>query len=148
MVRPFSLLAVATVAVIFVYAAPPLGYILDLGNVEILVATLIGTTIGSFFLVYAGAWISRAFIRGVYRVLDKPVPESSAPPQWMRDVTERFGAPGLGLLAPFTIGGLAAALLGPALGVPKRRLAIWLAIGSAVMVTAYTLLVGYAVTTY
>lgn len=148
MIKALSLLAIVVTAGIFAYAAPPLGYILNLGSAEIIIATLVGTTAGSFVLVYAGAWISGALMKGIYKLLRKPVPESSEAPQWMRDVTERFGAPGLGLLAPFTIGGLAAALLGPALGVPKRKLAIWLAIGSAVMITLYTLLVGFAVTTY
>lgn len=142
-----AMILVALAAVVSAYVAPPLGYILDLSTAEVLIATVLGVSIGSFVLVYAGSWLTDKLIGRYYRLRNKEVPERKDPPEWMVAITERWGAPGLGLLGPLTIGGMASALLGPALGIPKRRLAVWLAVGSAVMFTLYTLLVAYAVTT-
>jgi hypothetical protein len=47
-------------------------------------------------------------------------------------VWKRFGAVGLGLAAPMTVGAQAGALIGLALNIPPRRLTIWLAVGGLV----------------
>jgi hypothetical protein len=141
-----SMILVALVGVVSAYFAPPLGYILDLSTAEVLIATVLGVGVGSFVLVYAGAWLTDKAIARYYRLRKKEVPEHKDPPEWLVAIAERYGAPGLGVIGPFTIGGMASALLGPAIGIPKRKLAPWLAISSAVLFGLYTLLVAWAVT--
>ena len=147
MTTALAMLIVALAAVVSAYVAPPLGYILDLSTTEVLIATVLGVSVGSFVLVYAGAWMTDKLITRYYRLRKKEMPERKDPPEWLVSIAERYGAPGLGIIGPLTIGGMASALLGPAIGIPKRKLAPWLAVGSAVLFTAYTLLVAYAVTT-
>jgi hypothetical protein len=59
----------------------------------------------------------------------------------IRALTERHGAFALGLVGPWIIGGPATALLGVALGLGRRQLALGLAITISVMVTGYLLIV-------
>jgi hypothetical protein len=144
-VRILAIAVVVLIGAAFAYAAPPLGYILHLQTAEILIATVAGAVLGAYVLVFASDWIFGKLLSGFYRMLGKPVPQRTPAPQWMLDFVDRFGAPGLGLIGPATIGGLAAAFLVPVLGIPKGKGAFWLAVGSAVTFGGYALLVIYAV---
>jgi hypothetical protein len=42
---------------------------------------------------------------------------------------------------PSTIGGFASAISGVAMGIPKVKLAVWVGIGQALVVTVYSLLI-------
>jgi hypothetical protein len=142
--KVLSIAAVVVSAAVFAYAAPPLGCIFQLGTLEILAATVAGTVLGSYALVYASEWIVSRLMAAVYRALGRPVPDRSPTPGWMHDAIDRFGAPGLGLIGPLTIGLLAAGVLVPVLGIPKARGALWLAVGSSATFGLYALLVIYA----
>jgi hypothetical protein len=145
MLRILGMLAVAISAALFAYVAPPLGAALRMSLGDIVMSTMIGTALGAYVLVYASHWLLGKLIAGFYRLVDKPVPERSPAPQWLLDFVDRFGAPGLGLIGPVTIGGLAAGVLVPVLGIPRRKGAFWLAIGSSVTFGIYALMVAYAI---
>jgi hypothetical protein len=59
----------------------------------------------------------------------------------MEALAECHGGISLGLAGPWVVGGLATALLGVALGLRRRELALGLAVTLSVMVTGYTLIV-------
>ncbi|MFC9966971.1 hypothetical protein ACFVH4_22310 [Nocardia ignorata] len=60
---------------------------------------------------------------------------SGAAGQRARRVLARFGAPGFGILGPALFGTWGSALLGAALGIPRRRLIGWLMTGVTVWCT-------------
>lgn len=132
----------------------PLGYAFDLSTATIYIASMIGCVGGTVGLVFLGDRLMpplrRAWAAIVRRVLpgragheDEPAEpgEPGRREALMRALTERHGAIAVGLAGPWIIGGPATALLGVALGLRKRDLAIGLAITLSVMVTGFMWLV-------
>lgn len=143
---------VALIAVFQFLAAVPAGQLLELPNWAIFLATLLGSVGGTLALVYADDRIVPR-LTALYRRL-RPVDEeedeesdeeSKEAPGRVKGIVERHGAVGLGLVAPFTIGGFAGALMGVGLGLNKHRLAFWLALGLTVYVGLYTAQIGFTV---
>jgi hypothetical protein len=60
------------------------------------------------------------------------------PDSRIRQLTDRYGAKGLGLVGPIFPGVTASVLMGLALGLSRSSLAKWLSIGIAVMFALYT----------
>jgi uncharacterized membrane protein len=121
-----ALLLVAVVGCLNLLVAIPAGYALGLSAWPIYLATVAGSVAGTVALVFVGDRLTPWFNRAVRRLLHRPEPapneqvaEPSATSRRMRAIAERHGAIGLGLIAPFTIGGFAGALLGVATGIPK-----------------------------
>ena len=129
----------------------PVGYAFELSTPTIYIASLVGCVGGTVGLVYAGERVMptlrrwwRALTRRILR--DRSVEEDAdrAPSRraaWMAALSERHGAVVLGLAGPWVIGGPATALLGVALGLRRRELALGLAISLSVMVTVYMIIV-------
>lgn len=143
---------VAIIAVFQFLAAVPAGQLLELPNWAIFLATLLGSVGGTLALVYAGDRIVPR-LTTIYRRLrpkeeeeeEEADEEGEQAPGRVKGIVERHGAMGLGLVAPFTIGGFAGALMGVGLGLNKHRLALWLALGLTVYVFLYTALIGFTV---
>jgi hypothetical protein len=54
---------------------------------------------------------------------------------------ERFGVAGFGLLAPMLVGAQGGAIIGLALGVPPRRLTVWMTLGGVLWAVIITVIV-------
>lgn len=138
-----AFLAVTAISTLQMYAAAPLGLAWDLDRFSILVACFLGGMVGVVVLVFVGPGAFEAVKRGGRRILGRPEPEEKddeepeEPPGRFEKLVDRFGAPFLGIAGPLTVGGFAAAIIGVARGYPRWKMIIWLAIGQAVVLTAY-----------
>lgn len=149
-----AFLVVIVIAVFQFLGAPPVGQVLGLDNWAIFLATVIGSVGGTVALVYAGDKIVPR-LTALYRRLRptgeeeqpdaKPESEDAEKPGRIRGVVDRHGEMGLGLIAPFTIGGFAGALMGVGMGLNRHRLAFWLALSLTIYVFLYTALIGFTV---
>ena len=142
----FGVIVVAVVSVFNMYVGIPLGYGFDLGPAAIGIAAFVGSIGGTVAMVFVGDRIMPAVRRLYRRVLPKKGdPEEKGDSDRekssrARGIVDRFGAPGLGLIGPMTIGGFASAISGVAMGLPKVKLAIWVGIGQAIVILLYSLL--------
>ncbi|MGI9556661.1 MAG: hypothetical protein ACR2N5_01835 [Solirubrobacterales bacterium] len=141
------------VAILNVYVAVPAGYAFDMGNELILIVALAGSVGGTVAMVFVGDTIW-PWLKGAFRkARGKPVEPEEGAAETGEDeksgkaahIVDRFGAPGLGLIAPWTIGGFAGAISGVAFGLPRLKLALWLALGQAIFVVFYAFLINKAV---
>jgi hypothetical protein len=130
----------------------PVGYGFGLPTATIYLASLIGCVGGTVALVYLGDRLMAPFRRAwsalVRRLLPGRAGAEDADEQpdnrrtaLIRALTERHGALGLGLAGPWIIGGPPTALLGVALDLRRRELALGLAVTLTVMVTGYMVIV-------
>jgi hypothetical protein len=94
---------------------------------------------GVLLVVLAGAPL-RAWLMRRLKVTLEPDPRKLFWRVWTR-----YGLVGLALLAPITVGGQIAALIGLALGVPTVRLVAAMALGVALWAAGIALLVGLGV---
>jgi len=147
----FGVIVVAVVAIFNMYVAVPVGYGFDIGTETIALAAFVGSVGGTIAMVFVGDRIMPG-VRRLYRRIRKKDDEPDEADQTgdeksgkARGLVDRFGAPGLGLIGPMTIGGFASAISGVAMGIPKVRLAIWIGIGQAIVVILYSLLLDQVV---
>jgi hypothetical protein len=131
----------------------PVGYAFGLSTATIYIVSLVGCVGGTIGLVYVGEKLLPPLRRAWRAVVRRLLPGRSAPEQspdeagesrraaLMRALSERHGAFVLGLAGPWIVGGPPTALLGVALGLRRRELALGLGITLAVMVTGYLLIV-------
>ena len=139
------LLAVGIVAIFQLYVAIPIGVAGNLDPVLISIAAWIGGMAGVVAFVYFGPTLVRTTTRAARWVRGRPEeddgePETDAPAEQsrVRRYAERFGEPFLGVVGPMTIGGWAAAVLGTSMGMSRSKLIVWLGVGQAAVVIAYT----------
>lgn len=151
MKQVFGVLAVGVVSVINMYVAIPLGYGFDLSPGLIAVAAFVGSVGGTVLMVFVGDRIMPA-VRQLYRRVRRKDEETEGPEETgeaksgrARGIVDRFGAPGLGIIGPMTIGGFASAISGVAMGLPKVKLAIWIGIGQGIVVVLYSLMLDQVV---
>ena len=153
MKQAVGVVVVAVISVLNMYVALPVGYGFDLSPMVIFIAALVGSVGGTVAMVFLGDRILPRLRRAAQRVRpgSKEGEEAEATKSdsegsgKARAIVERFGAPGLGLIGPSTIGGFASAISGVAMGIPKVRLAVWVGIGQALVVTVYSLAIDTAV---
>ena len=117
-------LGVAGLAAIDLFLAIPAGVAAHYGFVELFAAMAVGGSVGVVVTVAVGDEASRWWAAH-RKVRSRPKPSS-----WIRKVADRFGAPGLGLLAPGLVGSPAGAMLGIGLGIERKALAAWLVVGT------------------
>ena len=148
----FGIIVVFFVAILNVYIAVPAGYGFEMSSDLILVVALAGSVGGTIAMVFVGdtiwPWLTGAFkkIRGQADEAAHAGDEGKVEGQGKAGrIAERFGATGLGLIAPWTIGGFAGAITGLAMGLPRLRLALALGLGQAIFVLLYWLLINTAV---
>jgi len=120
----WKLLTIFALGVAELWAAAPAGVAMRLDPLLVFVVAALGAVSGGTVVILLGervkAWLERRQKREklekkhglLYRV-------------WLR-----YGVIGWGLLAPLVIGSPLGAAFGLALGAPKQRLLVWLAVGS------------------
>jgi uncharacterized membrane protein len=147
-----AFLLVAAISVFQMLAAPPVGQMLDLPEWAIFLATLTGSISGTLAFLYASERFMpylTALLRRVRRTAEqeaqKEQEESAEKSGRVRHIADRYGEMGLGLVAPMTIGGFAAALMGTAMGLNRNKLAAWLVVGITIFVLLYSLLIDVTV---
>jgi hypothetical protein len=147
-----GVVVVALTAVLNMYVAIPAGYAFDLSPLASGIAALVGSVGGTVAMVFAGDRIMPR-VRGAYRRVrsgterdeEEPSDPDGGEAGRTQRIADRFGAPGVGLIGPMTIGGFASAISGVAIGIPKAKLALWIAIGQTLVVVIYSLLLDTAV---
>lgn len=133
-----SLGAVFGLGFVYFLSAIPAGAALGLPLWLAALAAWLGYAAGGL-LAYAGAPIRDALMRR-FKIEARP-----AKPTLVHRAWERFGLLALGLLAPVTIGPQIGALLGVALGAPKGRLVLAIALGALPWAITFAVLVGCGV---
>lgn len=126
-----ALLVVAAVSFVSGGFAIPIGFSLGLSALEVYLAATVGSMLGLVVFLYAGDKVRARLTRD--REPRQPDPDSR-----IHQLTERYGAKGLGLVGPIFPGVTASVLVGLTLGLTRSSLAKWLSIGIAVMFALYT----------
>ena len=111
--------------------AIPTGYALGLEPIEVYVASVVGSMVGMVVFLYAGDALRSKLMKG-------RDPSPPAEGSRIRELTDRYGAKGLGLVGPLFPGVTASVVLGLALGLPRPALARWTTIGIAALFAVYT----------
>jgi hypothetical protein len=118
-----KLLTVFALAAVELWAAIPAGLALRLHPVTVGVTAAVGAILGAAVVILAGdrvrTWLAQRHSGNAEKGGDG----------LLRRVWNRWGAMGLGLLAPILTGALLGAALGLTLGVPAGRLLFWISIG-------------------
>lgn len=131
---PLKIFAVFGLGIVELWAAVPTGFALGVAPLFIGLASAAGAIIGVVVIVLLGERLRAWFVRR-YDIQGKRDRQSVAWRIW-----DRWGVLGLGLLAPLITGAPLGAAIGLALGVPTRRLLLWMIIGIAVWSALLTLL--------
>lgn len=118
-----SILSVTALAILELWLAIPLGFVLGLHPVIIGIANIIGATIGVFIIVFTGERLRRWILKHYVKK------DSDGKPGAIQKIWQKYGVIGLGLLSPFITGALPGAAIGIASGVPARKLLFWMTIG-------------------
>lgn len=111
--------------------AIPFGFALGLEPLEVYISATLGSMAGLLVFLYAGDKIREWVMRG------RP-PREPAPDSRVRQISDRYGAKGLGLVGPIFPGVTASIAVGLSLGLSRGSLARWMSIGIAVMFAVYT----------
>lgn len=110
------------------------GLALGLPPLVVIATTTLSYASGAVLVALVGgrlrAWVSR-------RLGEKALLK---PDSLIGRIWAQYGAAGLGLAAPMTVGAQAGAVIGLALQVPPRRLAFWLSLGGLVWSALLTVL--------
>jgi len=109
----------------------PIGFALGLEPLEVYVAASLGSVAALVLFLYAGDKIRARLMR------DRQPREPDADSR-VRQLTDRFGAKGLGLVGPIFPGVTASVVIGISLGLSRASLARWMSLGIVLMYALYT----------
>jgi hypothetical protein len=124
-------LAVAVISFVSGGFAIPIGFALGLAPIEVYVASSAGSLVGLVVFLFAGDAVRARIMRN--REPRQPDPDSR-----IRQLTDRYGAKGLGLVGPIFPGVTASVVIGLSLGLTRSSIARWMSIGIAAMFALYT----------
>ncbi len=110
--------------------AIPIGYALGLSSIEVYLSASAGAMAGLVTFMFAGDKLRTRLTRN--RPPKEPDEDSR-----VREVANRYGEKGLGLVGPLFPGVTASVVLGLALGMDKKSLARWMTIGIAATYALY-----------
>ena len=128
-----KLVSVALAGAVEIWAAVPAGLALGLHPVLVAVATSAGGIVAVLAVSFVGEGVRARLLRG-------HAPSATARPGFVKRAWGRYGAPGLGLIAPLVVGAPIGTAMGLALGAPASRLRAWMSVGVVVWSTGLTAL--------
>jgi uncharacterized membrane protein len=114
------------VAFFSLWGAVPAGLALGLNVITVVLTAAASYAVGVGVVLFLGEKVRGWFMR---RFGDK-IPTD--PNSRVRRLLDRYGAAGLGMIAPVTLGAQLGAVVGVAMGLSTRRLFVWLMIGGFV----------------
>lgn len=121
-------------AITGIWKAVPLGLVLKLHPVVIFLMTASGATISVFLLYFFGNKIKRMIFKP-----DKQ-PESSKKGKRVRQILNKYGPAGLGIIGTLIAGQITTVIVGMALVKSKKSFLIWMIAGSVFASFCITLL--------
>ena len=124
-------LVVAMISFVSGGFAIPIGFALGLAPIEVYIAASAGSLVGLVVFLFAGDKVRARLMRD--REPREPDPDSRIP-----QLTNRYGAKGLGLVGPIFPGVTASVVIGLSLGLKRSSIARWTSIGIATMFALYT----------
>jgi uncharacterized membrane protein len=146
-----QLLTVAGMGTVMMWAAVPAGLALGVHPAAVAAASCAGSIAVVLLVVLIGeparAWLIRRLGPNFQRVLSEVTgsADGDQPPGGKRSAIarlwQRYGFIGLALLAPLFPGPPGAAALALALGIPGRRVLLWMSIGIILWTAGFTLAV-------
>ena len=119
-------LGVAGLAAIDLFLAIPAGIAAGYDFLELFLAMAVGGSVGAVVTVLVGDEASKWWAAH-RKVRSRPKPSG-----WITKAVDRFGAPGLGLLAPVVVGSPGGAMIGIGLGLNRGAIAGWLIAGTVI----------------
>ncbi len=123
------------VAFLSLWAAIPTGLALGLEPVTVASTTAVSYASGVVLVVLVGRPV-REWLAKRLKLKTGGDPNSPIWRAW-----ERFGVVGFGLMAPMLVGAQGGAVIGLALGVPPRRLTLWMTLGGILWAAIITVVV-------
>ncbi|MBE2182420.1 MAG: small multi-drug export protein [Anaerolineae bacterium] len=121
------------VAFFSLWGAVPVGLALGLSPVIITITCAISYGVGAWLVLFLG----EPFRRWLYQRIGHKLPAD--PNSRTRRLLDKYGAVGLGGIAPVTLGSQLGALLGLMINMPRGRLFVALVIGGLVWSIVFTL---------
>ena len=118
-----NILSVTALAILEIWAAIPLGFVLGLHPLVIFITNVAGATAGVFIIIFAGERLLKWILKRQESKKDKGKPGA------IQKIWQKYGVIGLGLLSPFLTGALLGAAIGIASGAPTGKLLLWMTIG-------------------
>ncbi|MFZ7104455.1 MAG: small multi-drug export protein [Peptococcaceae bacterium] len=118
-----NILSVTALAILEIWAAIPLGFVLGLHPLVIVITNVIGATAGVFLIIFAGERLRNWILKRHESKKDKGEPGT------IQKIWQKYGVIGLGLLSPFLTGALLGAAIGIASGASIGKLLFWMTIG-------------------
>lgn len=112
-----------------------LGLGLGLNPLLVIILTSVSYMSGVLLLILLGEPVRKWFIKRFLKEDQLSDPNGRA-----RQILDRYGVIGLGLLGPMTVGAQMVAIIGVSLNVPPRKLLIWSIIGAILWSSGLTLL--------
>ena len=109
----------------------PIGFALGLEPLEVYIAACLGSVAALVLFLYAGDKVRARLMRD--RAPREPDPDSR-----VRQLSDRYGAKGLGLFGPIFPGVTASVVIGISLGFRRASLARWMSLGIVMMYAVYT----------
>ncbi len=132
-----KILSVFALAFFTFWPAIPAGLALGLSPLVVVLTTTISYVCGVALILLPGERVRNWLMQRYQQRATQANEERGV----IRQIWERYGIIGLGLLGPMTVGAQIGAVLGLSLNAPPRRLFIWMAIGALVWSIVLTLAV-------
>ena len=133
-------LGVAALAAIDIFLAVPAGMAAGYGFVEQFLAMVLGGVVSAVVVVFLGD-AAQHWWQAHKKVRSRPKPVGM-----IGRLADKWGAPGLGLLAPVVVGTPAGAMIGIGLGLDRAPLLSWLIAGVVIWSAVLAGLVAVGVT--
>jgi membrane protein DedA with SNARE-associated domain len=132
-----NILSVTALAILELWVATPLGFVLGLHPLITGIANIVGATIGVFIVVFTGERLRNWILK------HHKSKNEEKKPSLIQRIWQKYGVIGLGLLAPLLTGAPLGAALGIALGAPAKKLLLWMSLG-IILWTVILVLLGVA----
>ena len=122
------------------WVAIPIGIGFKLEPIIIIMATSLGATIGSIFVILLGNGIQKLILRGHKQKAEKETT--------IKKIWNKYGVIGLGLLSPLLTGAPLGVALGLMFNAEKKKLLIFVVLGIIIWSTVLTLIGVYSFDTF